>query len=199
MAFLFGCFEDRRTRKRLSATDPPPPPPPPPLTVRSILALSCILNIRQGNALDSKEHATSDDDALITDSSKYWKMEYDDTHVVFVHTVLNIAVELVRKGSGWFHCRDGNQRVGVKEIGADNQGVHLCNWHIRRSEFGHIMITHARERTEVLVLMCTGYDIHVTVCNLVVTWTFRLCFVRSNPILDINAVLTMLAAMEVEL
>ena len=50
-------------------------------------------------------------DLLVTDSTKYWKFEYDDTHVVFLHTVLNIAVELVRKGSGWFHCRDGNQRV----------------------------------------------------------------------------------------
>ncbi|EKX40785.1 hypothetical protein GUITHDRAFT_113053 [Guillardia theta CCMP2712] len=170
MAFLFGCLEDRKARKRMSPTEPSPPLPA----------------STSDDAFNNKELSPCENDSLITDSTKYWKFEYDDTHVVFVHTVLNIAVELVRKGSGWFHCRDGNQRVytiypegkidhprvqvfdaeymiacihrdqEVKDIVSDKQGIHLCNWHIRRSEFGHIMITHARERMEVLVLMCTG-------------------------------------------
>mmetsp|Transcript_274 Transcript_274/g.542 ORF Transcript_274/g.542 Transcript_274/m.542 type:complete len:196 (-) Transcript_274:73-660(-) len=119
----------------------------------------------------------------IPDAQLQWQAAQDENYYVLYHKGTGTVVELVRHSKGWFQCRDCKWQMHtlypdghvdvprvqvmdaehlITQIRNDVKGAKVSrgefgHWKISKSEHGHLIITHRKEREQILVLMSTGF------------------------------------------
>ena len=141
-------------------------------------------NVSAGQATCKR---SSEESQSTRPAESLWRCASNDCQCILLDLGTGTVIELLRSSTGWFQCRDCTwqmhtlypdgsvdcPRVQVfdaehlitqirndAESLKDGGKVHSAAfgpWRISRSNHGHIVVTHKRERDQILVLMSSGF------------------------------------------
>ena len=140
-------------------------------------------NVSAGQATCKR---SSEESQSTRPAESLWRCASNDCQCILLDLGTGTVIELLRSSTGWFQCRDSKWKMHTlfPDGHVDRprvqvfDGEHLLmqirqeeergisrslrpnefgNWQISESEHGRMMVTHKRQRNQILVIMPTGF------------------------------------------